>query len=327
MIGFVISAVLCAAGAALFVAWPLLRARAGAAPAERNAGVIASLLLILSAFLLYPLWSHYPLGSVPVADNESVEPLLRATVEHPEDLQAWLDLGRAYLKIEQWPLARRSFQHADHLGHGSNAAALSGLGETLLFENGGNETPAATELFSRALQLDPHSPQALLYTAVALLRAGDLENARARFVGLRELAPPPAVVVALDKQIAAIDVEIAQHRPDPATAIHLQVELAAPLASEVPASASLFVFVRSPQGGPPLAVKRLAATFPQQLELSATDSVITNHSFSAGQTVQVIARISPGGTPTASPGDFYGEISAVAGKSGQRKLLVDRRSP
>jgi cytochrome c-type biogenesis protein CcmH len=224
-------------------------------------------------------------------------------------------------------LARRSFQHADHLGHGSNAAALSGLGETLLFENGGKETPAATELFNRALQLDPHSPQALLYTAVALLRAGDLENARARFVGLRELAPPPAVVEALDRQIAAIDVEIARLRPDPATAIHLQVELAASLAAQVPAGASLFVFVRSPQGGPPLAVKRLAATFPQQLDLSAADSVIANHSFSAGQTVQVIARVSAAGTPTASPGDLYGEISAVAGKSGQRKLMVDRRSP
>jgi cytochrome c-type biogenesis protein CcmH len=327
MIGFVIWAALCTVGAALFVAWPLLRARLGAAPAERRAGVIASVLLILAAGLLYPLWSHYPWGAAPAADNESIEPLLRATVEHPEDLQAWLSLGGAYLKIQQWPLARRSFQHADHLGHGNNATALSGLGETILFENGGNETPAATELFNRALQLDPHSPQALFYTGISLLNAGDLANARARFASLRELGPPPSVVEALDKQIAAIDVEIARHRPDPATAIQVRVDLAPALAGQVPASASLFVFVRSPQGGPPLAVKRLNATFPQQVELSSTDSVLAGHGMSAGQTVQVIARISAAGTPTASPGDFFGEISAVAGKSGQRKLLVDRRSP
>jgi cytochrome c-type biogenesis protein CcmH len=327
MIGFVIWAALCAAGAALFLAWPLLRARRRAAPAERGVGAIAGLLLILASGLLYPLWSHYPWGAVPAADNESIEPLLKATVEHPEDLQAWLNLGGAYLKIEQWPLARRSFQHADHLGHGSNAAALSGLAETMLFQNGGNETPAATELFNRALQLDPHSPQALLYTGVALLNAGDLESARARFTSLRDLAPPPAVMDALDKQIAAIDVEIARLRPDPATAMHLLVELAAPLAGQVPTGASLFVFVRSPQGGPPLAVKRLPATFPQPLELSATDAVIATHSFTAGQTVHVIARISAAGTPTASAGDLYGEITAVAGKAGQRKLLVDRRSP
>jgi len=173
MTGFVIWAVLSTAAAALLVAWPLLRARHGTAPAERRTGAVASLLLILTASLLYPLWSHYPWGAVPAADNESIAPLLRATVEHPEDSQAWLNLGGAYLKIQQWPLARRSFQHADHLGHGSNAAALSGLGETILFENGGNETPQATELFNRALQLDPHSPQALFYTGIALLNAGD----------------------------------------------------------------------------------------------------------------------------------------------------------
>lgn len=327
MTGFVIWAALCAVGAALFVAWPLLRTRHGAGPAERRAGAIAGLLLVLTAVLLYPLWSHYPWGAVPASDNESIEPLLRSTIEHPDDLQAWLNLGGAYLKIQQWPLARRSFQHADHLGHGSNAAALSGLGETILFENGGNEAPAATELFNRALQLDPHSPQALFYTGLNSLNAGDLDTARARFAALRERGAPAAVVDALDKQIAAIDVQIARRRPDPATLIHLRVELAPPLAGGVSTGASLFVFVRAPQGGPPLAVKRLAPTFPQQLELSATDAVIAGRSFSAGQTVQVVARISTAGTPTASPGDLYGEIRAIAGNSRTHTMVIDKRSP
>jgi cytochrome c-type biogenesis protein CcmH len=327
MIGFVIWAAVCAAGAALFLAVPLLRARGGTAPAERGAGAAASLLIILSAFLLYPLWSHHPWGAVPAASNESIEPLLTATVQHPEDISGWLDLGQAYLKIEQWPLARRCFQHADHLAHGTSAAALSGLGETILFQSGGNEATEATELFNRALQLDPRSPQALFYTGITLLNAGDLANARARFATMRELGPPPAVVDALDKQIAAIDVQIARQRPDPATAIHVHVDLAPALAGQVPAGALLFVFVRSPQGGPPLAVKRLAATFPQQVDLSSVDAVIASHTVTAGQKVQVMARLSAAGTPTGSPGDLYGEISAVAGRAGERKLLVDRHSP
>jgi cytochrome c-type biogenesis protein CcmH len=327
MIGFVICAALCAAGAALFLAAPLLRTGRGLVPAERAAGAAASLLIILLAFLLYPLWSHYPWGAVPAASNEAIEPLLAATVQNPEDIPAWLNLGQAYLKIEQWPLARRSFQQADHLAHGRSAAALSGLGETIMFQSRGNETAQATELFNRALQLDPRSPQALFYTGVTLLNAGDLVSARARFATLRDLAPPPAVVDALDKQIAAIDVQIARQRPDPATAIHVHVDLAPALAGQVPAGASLFVFVRSPQGGPPLAVKRLAATFPQQVDLSSSDAVLAGHGMSAGQAVQVVARISAAGTPTASPGDLFGEIGAVAGSAGQRKLLVDKRSP
>jgi len=78
-----------------------------------------------------------------------------------------------------------------------------------VFENSGNETPEAEALFERALALDPHSPQALFYTGVALLNGGQLPAARARFSALRDLRPPPPVMDALDKQIAAIDVEIA----------------------------------------------------------------------------------------------------------------------
>ncbi len=72
-------------------------------------------------------------------------------------------------------------------------------------------------MFDRALKLDPHSPQALFYTAVSALNNGNLELARSRFAELRDLGPPPNVVAALDKQIGAIDAEMARQKPDPAT--------------------------------------------------------------------------------------------------------------
>jgi cytochrome c-type biogenesis protein CcmH len=256
-----------------------------------------------------------------------VEALLAATQDKPEDVQAWLDLGRAYLRITQWPLARRSFQHADRLSKGTNSAALAGLAETIVFENSGNQTPAADALFERALALDPRSPQALFYTGVSLLNGGQLPEARARFSALRDLSPPPQVIDALDKQIAAIDVEIAKRKPDPATAIHLLVTLAAPLRDRVPAGATLFVFVRSPQGGPPLAVKRLSPGFPQQVDLSAADSVMAGNRINPGQHVEVMARISASGTPTASAGDLFGRLNAVAGARAQYELRIRERNP
>ena len=327
MSGFFIWAALCAAAAALFVAVPLLRSRTEDAPQQPALGTAAGALVALAAAMLYPQWSNWSWRTAPAAERDSVTALLAATQERPRDAQAWLNLGRAYLRITQWPLARRSFQHADRLSKGGNATALAGLGETIVFENNGNETSEAEALFTRALQLDPRSAQALFYTGVALLNSGKLADAKARFAALRDLGPPPQVVDALDKQIAAIDVQLARLKPDPATAVHLQVTLAATLAGKVPPGATLFVFVRSPRGGPPLAVKRLAPQFPQQIELSATDSVTAGNSIRPGQRVEVMARISASGAPTASSGDFYGAVTAVAGAAAERELAIDQRSP
>jgi cytochrome c-type biogenesis protein CcmH len=329
MTGFVIWAALCAAGAAAFVALPLVRRRDDFPRPQRLLGTTAGVLVAASAALLYPLWTNWSWRAAPVApgDGDSVAALLAATADNPDDTQAWLNLGRAYLRIQQLPLARRSFQHADRLSHGNNAAALSGLAEIIVFENNGAVTAPAAALFERSLQLDPRSAQGLFYTGVASLQAGDLATARARFSALRDLRPPENIVDALDKQIAAIDVEIARLKPDPATAIHLLVKLAPQLSGKVPAGASLFVFVRAPQGGPPLAVKRLNAQLPQQVVLSAADSMIETGRIKPGQPVQVMARISASGSPTAGAGDLSGSISSVAGGAGLRELVIDRQSP
>ena len=328
MIAFVFWAVVCAATAALVVAVPLMRARAGGAPREWLLAACAGLAVAAAAAALYPHWSNWPWRSPPAIEGgEGIPALLAATQAHPDDAQAWLDLGRAYLRAGQLPLAQRSFQHADHASGGRSAAALAGLAQVLVFANNGNQPPEATALFERALALDPHSPQALFYTGMALLEAGQLTDARARFVAMRDLGPPPQIVDALDKQIAAIDVEIARSRPDPATAIHLDVSLAAALKDKIPPNATLFVFVRSPQGGPPLAVRRLAPEFPLHIELSAADSVLAGNRLAPKQHVAVTARVSASGTPTASPGDLYGEAAAVAGSSTRVTLQVDKRSP
>jgi len=328
MSAFVFWAVVCAIIAALVIAVPLLRPRAGGAPREWLLAACTGLAVVAAAAALYPHWSNWPWRGAPVEEGgEGITALLAATQAHPDDAQAWLDLGRGYLRAGQLPLARRSFEHADRASGGRSAAALAGLAQVLVFENNGNQPPEATALFERALALDPHSPQALFYTGVALLNAGKLSDARARFVAMRDLGPPPQIVDALDKQIAAIDVEIARSRPDPATTIHLDISLAAALRDKIPPNAALFVFVRSPQGGPPLAVKRLSPEFPLHIDLSAADSVLAGNRLAPKQHVAVTARVSASGTPTASPGDLYGEVVAVAGAASRVTLQVDKRSP
>lgn len=328
MSGFYIWTTLCVVAALAFLATPLLRSRTDKMSPERWVAAFVGCLVVAAAALLYARWSNWTWRSAPDPGNsESIAALIEATQEHADDAQTWLNLGRAYLRVGQLPLARRSFEHADRASQGRSAAALSGLAQVIVFENNGSQTPEAAALFERALVLDPHSPQALFYTGVALLNSGKLAEARARFATMRDLGPPPQIVDALDKQIAAIDVAIANSKPDPATAIHLQVTLAGNLRDQAPAGATLFVFVRSPQGGPPLAVKRLSPEFPQRVDLSAADSIMAGRRVGAGEHVEVVARISASGTPMGGHGDLYGELKAVAGGRGVHTLTIDQRNP
>jgi cytochrome c-type biogenesis protein CcmH len=184
----------------------------------------------------------------------------------------------------------------------------------------------APDYVERALQLAPNSPKALFYGAVIAYHQDRLEVARSRFIALLGLSPPENVRIAVQKEIDDIDSKL-HPKVDEATAIHLHVTLAAALASKVPANALLFVFVPSPSGGPPLAVKRNTATLPQDVALSAADSLIAGRAIQAGQKVSVVARISSSGSPLPSSGDLYGQIDYVVGKSGARPLEIDKLNP
>ena len=334
MIGFIAATAVLALCAILFVAWPLLRVRTASAGSERWSALIGVMLVAGSALALYPRLSHWSWRQTPsaaAAEGGSIQALLQATRLHPEDVPAWLELGRGYLRANQWALARRSYRRADTLSAGRSAPALAGLGQTIMFENNGVGNDAAIELFNRALKVDPHSPQALFYTAVALMHAGNLQEARNRFATLLSLGPPAAVSEAIARQIAALDADMAAAsaaaKASADTAIHLNIELAPALQGRVPAGASLFVFVRSPQGGAPLAAKRLATTFPQRVDLSAADSMIAGSALSKGQRVLVVARISASATPAASAGDLSGQLSALAGQSTLHQLLISDPGP
>ena len=289
---------------------------------------MAVLAVVAASAILYALignhaWSHLEAAK---EGNATIAALARHLESQPQDQSGWLVLGGAYASIGQFDLALRGFERANRLSVGGNAAALAGMGEALLLAGDSSHAAQAAEFIERALQLDGRSPKALFYGGIIAYRQGRLDVARARFSAMLTLSPPENVRAALQKEIDEIDAK--QHPTlDAATAIHLHVTLAPALAGKLPANASLFVFVRSPDGGPPLAAKRSAASLPQDVELSAADSMIAGRAVQAGQKVSVIARISASGNPLAHSGDLYGQIDYVAGKSGPRALEIDRLSP
>jgi cytochrome c-type biogenesis protein CcmH len=327
MTGFVFAALLLALLAALFLSLPLLRRRPDLPAAPITAAVVV-LSVILASSILYGLignraWNRPEAAS---ADNGTIAALARHLEGQPQDQSGWLALGAAYGGVGEYTLALRAYERANRLSPGGSAAALAGMGEAMLLNGDSTQAAQAAEFIEHALQLDGTAPKALFYGAIIAYRQGRLDVARERFSAMLALAPPENVRAALQKEIDEIDAR--QHpKLDAATAIHLHVTLAPALAAQVPANASLFVFVRSPNGGPPLAAKRSSASLPQDVDLSAADSMIAGHGVQPGQAVSVVARISASGSPLTHSGDLYGQIDYVAGKSGPRALEIDRLSP
>ncbi len=310
------------------VAIPLLRGKTTAPWAALGSiGV-----LLLGSVGLYVTWSNWTWPSAVAANTPAgmVSQLARRLEREPNDLDGWLMLGRSYAALNQVPLALRAYERADRLADGRNAEALIGMAEILTVQDEDTLAGRAGDLFERALALDPKAGKALFFGAVAAMRRGELPVARERFATLLTLNPPAEVRPLIEQQVAALDRAISGKgvaAPGPA-AVRVTVRLAPKIAPDAKGDAPVFVFVRDPDSpGPPLAVKRLSARFPLDVELTAADAMMPSRAITAGKRVLVVARIARSGRPEAASGDPFGEVSYDVGRDGTREILIDRVTP
>jgi hypothetical protein len=66
---------------------------------------------------------------------------------------------------------------------------------------------------------------------------------------------------------------------------------------------------------------------PAEVTLSAADAMLEQRRISAGQTLDVVARISLSGQPQSSSGDPFGQVSYHVGQDGTLNLVIDRLAP
>jgi len=338
MLTFVLVAGSLAAGAAVLLLLPLMRQRSDSRPAAGLAagGVLCALLL--GGAGLYAAFSNYAwVGSPATVDSPAAmaAKLAQRLGDKPGDLDGWLMLGRTYSTLEQYPLASRAYQRADRIANGQNVQAIIGIAEALLAQDFEQIRGGAGHLIERALVLEPNNSKALLYGAFAAMSRGETATARERFTRMLTLNPPDEIRHIIEKQLMALDgaapaevAPAAEGAPSPEATVAVHVTLAPSLASKVPAGALLFVAARDPQApGPPFAAKRLPATFPVNVELSAADAMMPSRRISAGQKLEIVARVALGGTPTATSGDPFGQVSYHVGKDGRLNIVIDRLAP
>ena len=176
------------------------RARAGLVP-----GLLAALFLTGTGLGLYGLLGRPDLSDQPLTMRagepravagdggaedsaappvtEMVERLEQRVREQPEDLEAWLRLGRAYELMREPGRAAEVYERALELDD-TLAPLQAAYAEARILDAGGVVTEPAMAALERALKLDPAEPRARFYRGVGLAQRGERQAALDAWVDL-----------------------------------------------------------------------------------------------------------------------------------------------
>lgn len=119
-------------------------------------------------------------GPTTAQIGRMVEMLERRLAENPDEIQGWIILTTAYLRMGRPEDAEKALARAITLAGEDKARAsmiAANFGEALVAISGGQVTPRAKAAFERALELLPTHPMAGYYLGLARLQAGDAEAA------------------------------------------------------------------------------------------------------------------------------------------------------
>jgi cytochrome c-type biogenesis protein CcmH len=124
--------------------------------------------------------------------NGLIALLIRRVRQAPDDIQAWIYLGRGYMGAGDAGDAAKAYARAvaiaNRTGH-PDAGLDSIYGEALVSAGGGQVSDEAAQAFRAALKLDPKEPASRFFLGDALAAHGDKAAALALWNGLLAEAP------------------------------------------------------------------------------------------------------------------------------------------
>jgi len=336
--GFIVLFVALNGVAIALVAIPLLRRNDGRANAP-YAAIIAAVALPALAVPLYVSVSNYDWSNPPAAGARApatagdmadvIKQLEARLVDAPDDFDGWLLLGRSYMQMQRFQDARGAFAAAAEIEPSNNTAKLE-LAEVDILLDRANLGGDAGQLVEQVLSAEPDNPKALFYGGMAALARGDTDAVRTRWQKLLAMSPPDNIRELLEQQLAQLDPGAAAvSAAEPALAtndngIDISVTITDELSAQLAAGATLFVLARQPGvAGPPIAAIRTSAQqLPAALRISDSDTMIAGRTLGGLDAVELVARVSMGGGPIATSGDFYGETIWTASDNGERAVTI-----
>lgn len=268
----------------------------------------------------------------PQSLEEMVARLERAAAAQPDSAEGLYFLGRAYMAQNRPAEAARVFERAANLA-GRQPELLGQWAQAQYFADDKKWSDKIQALTDEALKADPKELTSLGLLGIAAFEDQRFEQAIGYWQRLMtELPEGDASRAALEGGIAKAREQLqasgGKVETAPVAKAMASIKVSVDLADAVKASAlpgdSVFIFARAVSGPPaPLAVKRVTvADLPITVELGDVDAMMPQLKLSNFPEVQLMARISRAGQPTA--GEWIGRGKPLSSSTTQlQQLTID----
>jgi cytochrome c-type biogenesis protein CcmH len=247
----------------------------------------------------------------------------------PDDADGWRMLGRSYRVIGNFDKSVAAYQQSMERGNADNVEVILDTIEAITLQAEANKSstyPLMSKLLAyRAAELAPENPKALWYAHIAAANTGDIQLAVKHLESLRDLDPPPEVLMVVNQQLKDLEAAgAALNQPVTKAAVAtksltITVDIADSLKAKIEAGAKLYVFAKPTDGSRvPVAVWRgLATSLPAVVTLDDSLSLMpASGKFSDYDQWIVTARVSQQGGAIANAGDLSSQKTMTLADNG-----------
>ena len=298
---------------------------------------------LLAAFLVpvlgVALYLHYgasdkveltrEFSQPPVSMEDMTRRLERAAAAQPDSPEGLYFLGRAYMAQDRSADAAKIFERTVALA-GRQPELLGQWAQAQYFADNKQWSPKVQALTDEALKLDPKEVTSLGLLGIAAFEGQRYQEAIDYWNRLLAQLPPDdnsraALQGGIDRAAEKLKESGGSVAPVKAEKqMQVRVDLAADVKAKALPTDSVFIFARAVKGPPaPLAAKRVTvADLPITVELSDSDAMMPQLKLSNFPEVQLVARISRAGQPTA--GEWIGRSQPLASSTtATQQLTID----
>ena len=268
----------------------------------------------------------------PQSLEEMVARLERAAAAQPDSAEGLYFLGRAYMAQNRPADAAKVFERAANLA-GRQPELLGQWAQAQYFADDKKWSDKIQALTDEALKADPKEVTSLGLLGIAAFEGQRYQEAIGYWQRLMNELPVgdqsrTALEGGIEKAREQLLASGGKVEAAPAAKTQASIRVSVDLADAVKASAlpgdSVFIFARAVSGPPaPLAVKRVTvADLPITVELGDVDAMMPQLKLSNFPEVQLMARISRAGQPTA--GEWVGRSQPLSSSTKElQQLTID----